>query len=442
MNKNYDVIIVGAGLSGLTCAIELAEQKRKVLVLEKQEYFGGRTASWTEDGMPVESALHKFLGFYSELPKLIEKTGTNLDDIVVWEDEMEIITPEGQRAVFGASPLGKPWETIATALGNNDFLPAEDKASFVKFLTFGLKDYFTDPEKLDEMSVTEYGEKLGISKIAMERIIRALSEGILMWPMEQSSTLAFAALMGPYLHKSIRFGIGTFNGGMSDVLIEPIIKHAKKLGVEIRNNAEVEGLVVEEGSVNGVVCKGETIEATVTVLATTAFVAQNFLTDALPDEAWVKHFQKLPTMSTVSLQIELDTPSLPTDRVNFGAGTSLVVFAEQSRTTFSQSEGRLSIVFNNGSKLIEWSDEKIYELAVADGKKLGIDIAQHCKEYRVIRHPDEFYQPSPGANQYRPTQETPTPGLVLTGDYTEQPNPSTMEGAVVSGLRAAEVVLK
>ena len=116
----YDVVIVGSGLSGMACAVELSERKQKVLVLEKRAVIGGRTSSWVEDGMAMESGLHRFLGFYEVLPRLLKKVGVELDDILYWEDEIEIITPEKISAVFGAS-LFKPLKTIKGALLTNDF---------------------------------------------------------------------------------------------------------------------------------------------------------------------------------------------------------------------------------------------------------------------------------------------------------------------------------
>jgi all-trans-retinol 13,14-reductase len=50
MKKNYDAVIIGAGLGGLTAGAFLSKAGKKVLVLEKSNYIGGRCSSRTWDG--------------------------------------------------------------------------------------------------------------------------------------------------------------------------------------------------------------------------------------------------------------------------------------------------------------------------------------------------------------------------------------------------------
>ena len=44
MSSHYDVLILGAGLAGLSCARRLQDAGKKVLVLEKARGLGGRMA--------------------------------------------------------------------------------------------------------------------------------------------------------------------------------------------------------------------------------------------------------------------------------------------------------------------------------------------------------------------------------------------------------------
>jgi len=62
-------------------------------LLEGGRVVGGRTSLWGEGGMLVESGLHRVLGFYTAFPDLLRKAGLNVDDLVCWEDEIEIRLP-------------------------------------------------------------------------------------------------------------------------------------------------------------------------------------------------------------------------------------------------------------------------------------------------------------------------------------------------------------
>jgi hypothetical protein len=50
----HDVVVLGAGLSGLACARELQAAGRRVLVLERSRGVGGRCATRRVDGQPVD----------------------------------------------------------------------------------------------------------------------------------------------------------------------------------------------------------------------------------------------------------------------------------------------------------------------------------------------------------------------------------------------------
>ncbi len=85
--------------------------------------------------------------------------------------------------------------------------------------------------------------------------------------------------------------------------------------------------------------------------------------------------------------------------------------------------------------------DDVLAVVCRDAHRLGFDIDGHVTAFRVISHPHDFHSLEPGHLGLRPDQETPVPGLSLAGDYTRQRLMVSMEGAVISGQRAAEAVL-
>src|SRR5215216_5183946 len=119
-----EVVIVGSGLAGMTAAYRLAKAGRRVRVLEAGPVLGGRTSSWVDGGMPVESGLHKFLGIYRALPALLRDVGVDPHATLDWVDAVQVHVPdEDVHAYFRAAPVHKPLRTLLSALGNNALVP-------------------------------------------------------------------------------------------------------------------------------------------------------------------------------------------------------------------------------------------------------------------------------------------------------------------------------
>ena len=59
----------------------------------------------------------------------------------------------------------------------------------------------------------------------------------------------------------------------------------------------------------------------------------------------------------------------------------------------------------------------------------------------IHRVPMAIHCPFPGTERRRPVTRSPISGLLLAGDWTRTGLPSSMEGAVMSGWRAAEQIL-
>jgi len=62
-------------------------------------------------------------------------------------------------------------------------------------------------------------------------------------------------------------------------------------------------------------------------------------------------------------------------------------------------------------------------------------------KHAVVRVPRSVYAATPGRNKYRPSQQTPLHNFVLAGCFTSQKFLGSMEGAILAGKLAAEVVV-
>lgn len=439
--SGYDVIVVGGGLAGLSCAFELVELGRRVLLVEAAPFVGGRTSSWTEpDGMKVESGLHRVLGFYEEFPRLLQRAGIALDSAVIWEDEVEFREPQLAPAVFSASWLHRPLSTLAGAFANPHYLSAAARASLTQLMAVGLKDYAARPQELDRETILEYARRHEVHPEVISRILDPLTSGIFFIPAARYSAYAFFGLVGPYLPNLWKLRIGAFSGGMSDVLAQPLADAIERRGGEVRVASPIDDLAVVNGRVVGVNIRGALLQASEVVLAVPLDVAQRLIRRHWEHDRAFQPMLKLRTMPAATLQLELRGPAAPVDRTTFGTGTALACFSEQSRTTFRHVPGRVSVILAPADEFVRMAPEQVLERALADADRIGLALRGNVVRYRVINHPADFYALEPNQDQLRPAQATSIAGLTLAGDYTRQKFLATMEGAVVSGQLAAQTV--
>ncbi|MBP2631657.1 MAG: FAD-dependent oxidoreductase [Firmicutes bacterium] len=440
----YDVIVIGAGLAGLTAGLELSERGQKVILIEKERFVGGRTASWNDNGMEVESGFHRHIGYYKALPEILQKVGVNINQIVLWENSMEVRVGGTKKSViWGIAPFHAPLAFLRGLIGNNHVLSIDDKRSLLPFFLSGFRDYLLYPKKLDQYSIGEYSQKHKVSERAFISLIVPLSTGIFFLPPEDYSAKVFFGLFAPGIPRIFHMRVGAYLGGMTDVLSRPIAQGIEKLGGDIRLKTKVKQLLIEKNRVIGVSTDhGEQIKAGHTILAADLGQSQILLKNCERMNPWFRPLLRMPRMSAITIQFDLKSRSLPFDRTTFGSQNLVASFSEQSHSTFKHLPGRLSVITAYSQNCKDISDETVYNTVIADAKKIGIPLEGNIRDYRVIRHIDKFYHLGPNHDWMRPTQYCPMAGLTLAGDYTRQPFYSTMEGAVLSGIKAAKAVVK
>lgn len=437
----YDVIVVGGGLAGLSCAFYASKKGKKVLLLERKSYLGGRTSSHIDMGMEVESGLHRYIGYYSHLPKLLKQCGVILKDILIWEDEIDILVKGNDNKVtLGIDPFFAPLRTLRGLIGNTDFISKEDKFSLVKFFVMGMKDYFFN-SNFDKLSVEEYANIRNVTKNAQNLILEPLSSGLFFLPTSQYSVYNFFKMFLAAIPKLYKMRVGAFNGGMTDVLCHPIAEAITAMGGEIKVKEDVDFIIHNNERVIGVKTRdNHAFYAPKVVVATPLNVAKRLLKSFSSPE--LEKLAALPMMSVCTLQIDLNKPCMEKDVTTFGPSTHLVSFAEQSRSTFKNKQGRLSIIIGKNQDLCNYNSEELLKLAKNELLTLGIDIEKDVIRCRKVAEIDEFYSLSPGCQELRPRQKSGVKGLILAGDYTLTSSLCTMEGAVISGKKAAKLCTK
>lgn len=101
--KSYDMIVIGAGISGLSLANHIARSGKKVLVLDAANKLGGCLNTHYKDDFWVEMGAHTFYATYTNLIDLIQKNGLEQDIVAREKVGMKVFTDKHEKIMSGVS---------------------------------------------------------------------------------------------------------------------------------------------------------------------------------------------------------------------------------------------------------------------------------------------------------------------------------------------------
>ncbi len=171
MESNYDVVIVGAGLSGLAAAIELEKFDLRILVLEKTGRAGGRVKTDELDGFLLDRGFQVYLTEYPEGKQILDYDALDLKPFY----SGALCFSKGQKFTVtdtNRHPLLKPKMALSPVGSFMDKIRMGNMAARLKGVS--VEDIFERPSH----TTADYLHQKGFSRKIIERFFQPFYSGI------------------------------------------------------------------------------------------------------------------------------------------------------------------------------------------------------------------------------------------------------------------------
>lgn len=269
MNKNYDVIVIGAGNGGLSAAVTVLSKGKSCLVLEKHNIPGGFATSFIRGRFEFEASLHQFNGIGTkENPgssgKLFDALGVN--DKINWvqlkeayrliipSEKIDITVPFGVENVIEVGNKiypdgGKYVKEFFEIAGN-----ITDAMGYLSE-THGKPDpKVLQTKYINYLTTCSYSFKEVMDKLNYPKVIRAMLSAYWCYIGSSEEDVSFvhiANVVNSYIRKGA--SVPTFRSHGLSLAFESRIH---ELGGDIFFNSEVTQILTDEnGKIKGVKLK-------------------------------------------------------------------------------------------------------------------------------------------------------------------------------------------
>ena len=406
------IVIIGAGIAGLTCAKYLKDAGIEATILEASDAVGGRVRTDIVDGFKLDRGFQVLLTSYPEARKLL-----------IYKDLRFNIMPSGARIRRGNdfSVMPNPLKNIETA-PQALFAPVGNFWDKLKVLQLNLSVRNALPPDASQpqkaQTTLDFLRKFGYSEVIIERFFRPFFRGVFLEKSLKTDVTFFKFLFRQFAQGDV---VVPENG--MQAIPEQIAAHLNPK--QIRLNTPVERL---EGK-TVFLKNGETIVADKIVIATDAPVAAKLLNDTYVT----------PFNSTDCVYFSTDRPLsiLGKPYLIINANTDelidhLVVLSDiaPSYAPVGKTLISVSVVGKNDLSETDLNQKIEGELTRWFGENHAW---QHLKTYRIPNALPQYFADSKTYNALKINDFT-----FRCGDYTAYPS---LNAAMKTGREVAELLI-
>jgi len=405
--------VIGAGLSGLAAAIRLTERGERVVVHEAMQQAGGRARSYYDAStdLVIDNGNHLLLSGNHAAMAYVRTLGT----------EAGLVGPPQADFAFMDIASDERW-TLRIGNGRLPLWTLDEKR---RVPGSTLMDYVRLLPLIWASKDKTVGETIACKGPVYDRLGHPLLLAALNIDPPQGS----AALAGAIIRETLLAGGRACRPltarGLTEVLIDPALRFLKKRGAEVHFGSQLRALDLRHGRAqaldfgSGPVALDNGDAVIVAVPPWTAPSLVPGLSAPTQYRAIVNaHFRIAPPK---------DFPSM----IGVLGATVEWIFAFPDR---------LSVTISGADRLLDQSREELAALIwreVAQVARLSGDLPP----WQVVRERRATFAATPAEDAKRPDAATKFSNLYLAGDWTDTGLPATIEGAIRSGNRAADLAL-
>jgi squalene-associated FAD-dependent desaturase len=414
----------------------------RITLLESKRLLGGRAGSYVDpdSGVEVDYCQHAAMGCCTNLIDLLRHC--DLEEYFRRYQDLTFLHPHHPPSRFAPSRLLPPPLHLLGTIGAQRYLSRRQK----KQIKSGLwKLMRTPPSALGKTRAAQWLADAGQDA----ETIRNFWDVILVSALgEQTDRVSMAAA-----RKVLIDGFASARGA-SDVLV-PTLPLAELFGRMLADKLISRGVDIQTGTTvrqitpDGNVVTTETQGQADAIICAVPWHQIPKLWDRWPDPQRRRlpdfdSIAKIPASQITGLHLWFDSPITNLDHAVMVGTVAQWVFREPfgsgkpDRIENGSQEHYFQVVISGSADVMTLSKQDLVDTVLAE-LRIAFPAAQTANllRYRFVTDPKSVFSISPEVDAIRPPTETMFPWLFLAGDWTQTLWPATMEGAVISGRKAA-----